>query len=96
MENAKLKRKSFTVEQKVEIIRLIQQESQISAAVKFNLTPTTVNTIYKHREKILDEWNRGFTTGGHSHVLGGCAWDSTSESVASECVWHDCASDTHR
>jgi hypothetical protein len=54
MENAKLKRKSFTVEQKVEIIRLIQQESQISAAVKFNLTPTTVNTIYKHREKILD------------------------------------------
>lgn len=55
------KRKSFTVEQKVEIIKLVvdKKEHQSDVAKKFGLSATTVNGFITKRDKILEEWNRG-------------------------------------
>ncbi len=55
------KRKSFTVEQKVKFIKLIEsrEQQQIDVAKTFNVKPSTLSKIYKDLERILDEWNRG-------------------------------------
>lgn len=68
MESAKCpsKRKSFTVEQKVQFIKMIDNgEQQISVSNKFGVKPNTLSDIYKHRERIIEEWNRGCTAKKH-------------------------------
>jgi transposase-like protein len=51
------KRKSFTVEQKVKFIKLIEsrEQQQVDMAKTFNVKPSTLSKIYKDRERILDE-----------------------------------------
>ena len=74
MEKKLRKRKSYTVEEKVEMIKLIDAKvQQVDVATKFNVSTTTLNTIYKNREKILDEWNRGCIDKKHfkSNECGG-------------------------
>ena len=86
MESDKRKRQYFTVEQKEEIIRQIDnKELKVEVAKKYGIKPSTVSTIYKNRERILEEWNRGCTTRKHFKDANALTWTELGPDEAINC-----------
>jgi hypothetical protein len=56
------KRKCLSIREKVEIIRELRGEKNVEVCKKFNLSPSTVSTLWKNKEAILSTLENNLTT----------------------------------
>jgi hypothetical protein len=57
------KRKCLSIREKVEIIRELERgEKNVEVCKKFNLSPSTVSTLWKNKEAILSALENNLTT----------------------------------